>query len=511
MTLAPTLPRELTGIAPAAAARELQTRRAARASLLDFTRYTFPDYQVSWHHRVIAHFLDLVLAGAIPRLIVTLPPQHGKTELVSRRLPAYALGRNPDAHVILASYSSDLANLMSRDAQRIIDSAEYGRLFPETRLADESDARWTKRQDFFEVVDRRGSLRAAGVGGGITGLGFHLGIIDDPVKNREEAESEVVRAAQWRWYTSTFRTRATETGAAIVVLMTRWHEDDLVGRLLATAAGDPKADQWTVLSLPALAEEPGPRTVTVSRTDGPAAIETIDERAIGEVLWAERFSLNAIEAVAASLGSYDFAALYQQRPAPAGGGMFQREWLTIVDAGPSEADVQARVRYWDKAGTEGGGAYSAGVLMALGTDGRFYVEDVVRAQLSAGGREALIKQTAALDGVAVEVWTEQEPGSGGKESAENTIRGLAGYDVHAEPVTGDKVTRARPFAAQAEAGNVRLLRGPWNGPYLDELGLFPNGRYKDQVDASSGAFNKLALANAALEIYLPEPVRISDY
>jgi predicted phage terminase large subunit-like protein len=150
------------------------------------------------------------------------------------------------------------------------------------------------------------------------------------------------------------------------------------------------------------------------------------------------------------------------------------------------------VRYWDKAGTEGGGAYSAGVCISRGEDGTFYVEDVVRGQWSSHQRNMVMQQTAARDGHATVVWVEQEPGSGGKESAEFTLRLLAGYDVHAERPTGDKVTRARPFAAQVEAGNVALVRGAWNAAYLDELGLVPNGRDWDQTDASAGAFNMLA-------------------
>jgi len=191
-----------------------------------------------------------------------------------------------------------------------------------------------------------------------------------------------------------------------------------------------------------------------------------------------------------TLGEYAFSALYQQRPRPRDGNMFPRELAEIVDAAPVEVD---RVRYWDKAGTESAGAYTAGVRMSRDKNGLFYVEDVVRAQHGALRRKALMHQTATLDGTRVSVWVEQEPGSGGKESAELTIRDLAGYTVRSETVTGDKATRADPFAAQWQAGNVKLVRGTWNKAYLDELEAFPSGKYKDQADASSGAFNKLAL------------------
>lgn len=171
------------------------------------------------------------------------------------------------------------------------------------------------------------------------------------------------------------------------------------------------------------------------------------------------------------------------------GAMFRRDWFAIIDQGPASA---RRVRYWDKAASEGGGARTAGVLIAKSGQGLYYVEDVIKGQWSALKREMIMRATAERDGRDVTIWVEQEPGSGGKESAEASVRNLAGYRVHSDRVTGDKVSRAEPFAAQAEAGNVKLLRGPWNQAYLEELCAFPLAGFKDQVDASSGAFNNLA-------------------
>ena len=175
---------------------------------------------------------------------------------------------------------------------------------------------------------------------------------------------------------------------------------------------------------------------------------------------------------------------------PASGLVFNRAWFQYVDAKPY--DAIARVRYWDKAGTEEGGKYTCGVLMARTMDNRFIVEHVIRGQWASREREQIIKQTARMDGPDVNIYVEQEPGSGGKESAENTIRGLAGYAVYADKVTGDKETRAEPYAAQVQGRNVYILRDEWNKAYIDELDGFPEGRFSDQVDASSGAFNKLA-------------------
>lgn len=293
-------------------------------------------------------------------------------------------------------------------------------------------------------------------------------IVDDPVKSREEANSLAYRERVWDWYREDLYTRLEPAGA-VVLIQTRWHEDDLAGRILASET----AAEWTVLSFPAEAEAGDPLG-----------------REIGEPLCPERFDRAALADIRATLGTWAYTALYQQRPLPVGGGMFHKDWLPIVPEAPAEAK---RVRYWDKAGTAGGGDYSAGVRLAKTVDGIFYVEHVVRGQWSALERSRIERQTAELDGHGVAIWVEQEPGSGGKESAEVSVRNLAGFNVHAEPVTGAKEVRAAPFAAQCEAGNVRLVRGEWCSTFIDELTSFPSGAHDDQVDAVAGAFAKLTL------------------
>ena len=217
-----------------------------------------------------------------------------------------------------------------------------------------------------------------------------------------------------------------------------------------------------------------------------------DERQVGQPLCPQRYPLKRLRVIERRVGSYFWNALFQQRPGPRDGSFFKRAWFSIVEALPAGCRF---VRYWDKAGSADAGAYTAGVLMAMAPDERSFVVDVVRGQWSAADRERIIVQTASLDRSTygtVSIWVEQEPGSGGKESAENTIKRLVGYAVRAERVTGAKMTRALPLAAQAEVGNVYLMAGAWNNAYLNELAAFPNGAYKDQADASSGAFNKLA-------------------
>jgi len=464
-----------------AAASELLTRRKARSFLIDFTRYTYPGYVAEPAHELMAATLDKVVAGEITRLMVFAPPQHGKSELTSVRLPAYWLGTRPGDPVLLTSYAASLAESKSRQARAIVESQEFARLFPKvsTRRDSRSVSHW-------ELAGERGGLLAVGVGGPVTGHGGLLGIIDDPFENWEQAQSQTIRDKVWEWYRTTFRTRIWE-GGAIVLIMTRWHEDDLAGRLLAQQAG-----QWTVVRLPALAETQAERDENNKRLGLPMGQPDPLGRPPGEPLTPRRFSLAALLALKADVGSLGWAAEYQGTPRRPDGNRFKRPWFPVVAAAPA---VAQRIRYWDKAGTEDGGAFTVGVLVALGADGVFYIEDVVRGQWSAYNREQVILQTAELDrrrGPVV-TWLEQEPGSGGKDSAYDTVRNLAGYPVFLDRVSGDKETRAEPFAAQAEAGNVRLVAGPWNAGYIERVTGFPNERYKDEVDASAGAVNKLRL------------------
>ena len=305
-------------------------------------------------------------------------------------------------------------------------------------------------------------------------LVHNCGVIDDPIKGREEAGSETMREKTWLWYTDDFSTRFSNMGA-LLMIMTRWHIDDLAGRIIEV---DPTL---MVRTYKAIAEE--------------------DEahRKQGEPLFPELKSVEFLEDRKRQMRLASWNSLYQGSPIVDEGELFKPDQIRMVDLVPG--DVKQSVRYWDKAGTEGGGAYTAGVLMHLTREDRIVIADVRRGQWSTGRREDVIRQTAELDGVDVQVWIEQESGSGGKESAEATLKRLSGFTVKAEAVTGSKVTRAEPFAAQVENGNVMMLRKPWNKELIDEMRLFPNGKYKDQVDAASGAFNKLTLGKSTLGVF----------
>jgi len=270
---------------------------------------------VNWHHKTLCDYLDRFAAKDIKRLMVFMPPRHGKSELVSRKLPAFILGRDPDTSIIAVSYSDDLASRMNRDTQRIITSPAYAELFPATTLSGQSNqiigsGSFIRNSGLFEIVGRRGVYRSAGVGGSITGMGGDYVVIDDFVKGREDTSSSAMRDKVWEWYTAVLYTRLEKDGS-ILITATRWHQDDLTGRLLRLAESDPAADQWTVISFPAIAE-------SIRHPDDP--------REEGQALWPEKFSIEQLETAKASIGSYDWAALYQQRPAPMEGGMFERSW-----------------------------------------------------------------------------------------------------------------------------------------------------------------------------------------
>ena len=356
---------------PANAAKELLRRRKARRSLLDFTTYTKPDYRVNWHHKALTDALDRVIAGDCKRLMVFMPPQHGKSELVSRRFPAYIFGCDPNTRLIQSSYAKELAADMNRACQRIMMSDAYRRLFPHVRIDTRGtrsatlDARRT--MSIFEIPGYRGSLRSAGVGCGIAGNPADGAIIDDPFGKREDANSPVIRQKVWDWYANDLYSRLS-TDAWIVLTHTRWHRDDLAGRLLREMM-DKQNDQWEVLCLPAIREE------------GPG--DSRDPRKSGEPLWPSFKSAADIEIIRRQ-DAKTYAALYQQDPAdatsaewhPSNFGEFiwvqpdkwpKREFfdwqMVCVDASKGKSDKQ--------------GDYSAIVSLGLGKDRLLYVDAIL--------------------------------------------------------------------------------------------------------------------------------------
>jgi predicted phage terminase large subunit-like protein len=453
---------------------ELRRRRRQNRPLRDYVdAATRGQFQWFRHNLELNEALEGVLAGRIKRLMVFEPPRHGKSEQISRLLPGKWLERYPDKWVGITSYGDILAGGLAGKARDYYVEAG-NRLHPRIQAA----SHWGTPQG--------GGCWAAGVGGAITGKGAHLAIIDDPVRNRQDADSQTKRDVLTEWFTSTLRTRL-EPGAALIVVLTRWHERDLAGWLIEQEAASAEPEQWTIVDLPARAEPTRPQYPDT------CAIWS-DWRAPGEPLCPERYNDHELRILEASVGPRDWASLYQQRPRPREGGFFRYAWFEghMVDARP----VNARwVRYWDTAGTEGDGDYTAGALIGRTPDGLYWIADVVRGQWSPGRRDQMIRSTAEKDGRHVHIRLEQEAGVGGKDRSRGTIAALAGFAVQAKPVTGSKENRADPLASQCEAGNVRIVKGPWVHHFLEELVGFPNGAHDDQVDAASGAFAELAAVN----------------
>ena len=405
-----------------------------------------------------------VAAGRCRRLMLFLPPRHGKSQFASHFFPTWYLGNFPDRRVILASYEAGFAASWGRKVRNSLRQAAERGIFNINLAADsQAAAEWG-------IEDHEGGMVTAGVGGAITGRGGDLIIIDDPVKNSEEAMSATLRDRAWDWYRSTLYTRL-EPEAALIVIQTRWHEDDLSGRILSSV--DEDADPWEVISLPAFAED-----------DDPLG------RQPGEALWPRRYPVHALNVTRRQLGEHWFGSLYQQRPIPRDGGFFRRTWFEIVPAPPLQ--VHCRIRFWDKAATVDGGDWTVGVLMSRTSEGVFFVEDVVRLRGSSGTVEEAVLRTAEADGRLVRIGMEQEPGSSGKDVIDHYRRQLVNYTFRGYPASGSKQLRADPLATQAEGGRVRLVKGPWNDAFIEEFAVFDKGQHDDQVDAASGAFAILA-------------------
>lgn len=461
---------------------ESLSRSLAQATLIDFITYTYPKYNPEPFHVKVSEILEHVVSGGIKRLMIFAPPQHGKSEIVSVRLPPFWLSKRPDDPVIIASYGAALAGTKAGAARILLHSKPFYNLFPSFFIEERKKGKLTPKSPYSTIM-------GVGVGGAITGFGAGLGIIDDPVKNYEDGMNPNNRDRIWKWWQGTFRTRVWERGA-IVIIMTRWHEDDLAGRILNTSG-----EKWDVVRFPAIAENQEERD-EFNKRYLPKQLGFPDplNRIGGQPLSPGRYSLHELESLKHDVGTMAWYAEYQGTPRPIEGNRIKREWLIIADETPRKSRM--RIRYWDKAGTSGGGAYTAGLLMSYGYDGIFYIENMVRGQWSALEREQIIKETAELDRDIygeVEIWIEQEPGSGGVESAELTVKNLAGFRIRVDRASKSKDIRLEPFAVQAEAKNIRLKKGKWNWDYIEELTLFPSSGFKDQVDATSGAFNKLVV------------------
>jgi predicted phage terminase large subunit-like protein len=430
--------------------------------------------------RELQRFYRDLIEGRRPKLALMAPPQHGKSWTVWDFI-AWIAGKHPNMKTIFASYSDDLGVECNRDLQRTIKSDFFKAIFPDTRIDEPG---WACSNDHIEFVDKGGSFRNTTVNGPINGFRLDLGVIDDPMKGRNEANSKTTRDSTWAWFADDFYNRFAAK-AGLLLVMTRWHVDDPLGRFLLKFG-----DEVRVLRYSAIAERDEERVFEGKRF----------VRQKGQPLFAELKPLDFLSERKKLVTEASWESLFQQNPIVVGGGELPIEKLNVLPYFDRSKIVHS-IRYWDKAGTTNNAdaAYTVGVLMHKLSDGIYVIEDVARGRWNALDREQLIKTLAIADSKTCktyEIVVEQEPGSGGKESAENTIRNLAGFRVSADRVTGSKEVRAQPFAAQVQGGNVWLVAGPWVAPFCDECETWPSGRFKDQIDAAAGAFNKLTASTS---------------
>ncbi len=410
------------------------------------------------HHQLLLEKLAAVGTGEIDRLMVLMPPGSAKSTYGSVIFPAWWLARHPKHSIIAASHTSDLAEHFARRV-RAMAAEHTDRLHYEITPARRAAGDWT--------TTRGGSYFATGVRGPITGRRADLVLIDDPLKSHAEADSATLRDHLWDWYRGDLLTRLKPRGR-IVLIMTRWHQDDLGGRVLESA------DDWTVLKLPALAEPQDPMG-----------------REPGAPLWPEWEDADALIRKRAAVGPRVWQALYQQDPRPDAGALFRIQRIDTTEAVPEGRVVRA----WDlaaTAATEGRDPdWTVGLKLGRDPTGRFTVHDVVRFRGNPHEVEQAIRNTAHADGRAVPIGIPQDPGQAGKQQVAWLTTLLAGHRVLSSPETGSKILRAGPVAGQVEAGNFTLLRAGWNRALLDELRDFPIGRKDDQGDALSRAFAML--------------------
>jgi phage terminase large subunit-like protein len=451
-----------------------QNARVARASFEAFRRTMRRD--MLWNPfvlrltRELQRFGAAFEAGKRPKLILSTPAQHGKST-IAEDFAAWISGRNPNFKTIFASYSEDLGIRMSLSLQRTMISPRYRQVFPHM-VVDVPG--WTFNTSLTEFAGFRGNFRATTINGPITGLELDLGILDDFVKGRAEANSKVAREKTWHWFTDDFLTRFSKD-SALFAIATRWHIDDLFGRL------QKKWPELVILNFPALAEK--------------------DEgwRNKGDPLFPEHKPLDFLLERKQLMSEASWSAEYQGKPFLTGSGAIPIEKLSIVPFFDYR-EVAATVVSVDKAGIEGGdGAATAIVTMHKMKDGRFVIERVVRGRWGALEREQMIKAVADDTRDKLErycVWPtvviEQEPGSGGLESAQASLRNLAGHTVILDKPGAyrSKEVRAEPFCAMVQGGQMGLHAGGWIDDFLEECGNWPMG-LKDQVDAAAQAFTHL--------------------
>jgi len=416
------------------------------------------------HHEILIKRLQAVVDGECDRLMIHMPPGSAKSTFGSTLFPAFYLGRHPTARLIATSHTASLASYFGRSVRNTL--IEYDEILGVGIAAGSRGA-----ADF--STNYGGQYFASGVRGPITGRRADLILIDDPIKSWAEAESLASRDALYDWYRAELTARLKPRGR-IVLIMTRWHDDDLAARIVRTQK------QWSTLSLPALA---GPN----------------DEhgRAENEALWPEWQTKEDLDRIRRDVGEVVFAAMYQQQPIKTGTKTFKIDKIKFLDA---PIDPIRTIRAWDFASTEANGTndpdYTVGLKLGITSQNQLVVLDVARFRAGSNEVNEQLRNTARRDGGQTIIAIPQDPGQAGAAQIAFLTRDLVGYKVISSTETGPKTFRARAAAAQIEAGNLAIVRAAWNDVFLSELNIFPGGGKDDQVDALSRAVNTIATLNS---------------
>ena len=420
------------------------------------------------HLLYISSIITHAIAQGGARVILTMPPRHGKSEFLSVNTPIWHMETWPEKQVMGISYGLDLITEFSPRVRNAFTDEDNHHLL-NTRLSRDK-----MRVDRFKTT-AGGGYAAAGIGGVITGRGAHLMLIDDYIKNAEDSLSKTQREKTWQWFKSTAWTRL-EPGGSIVILATRWNQDDLIARCLTELAHE----NWIVINLPAIAMENDPLG-----------------REVGEALWADRYPLEELLKIKETLGTYWWMALYQQDPMASMAGMDLGERLIVIpESKLPHHTLLKRVRSWDMAasGPNMGGDWTVGTLLGVRKDdpGKCFILDVQRFQKTPSDTEIMVRAVAEGDGAGVKIWMEQEPGSAGKTVIEHyETKILRGFAFTGERATGPVEVRAQPALAGIEAGNVIAVEGSYIPDLRVELNAFPDGDFDDQVVSISLGHNKL--------------------
>jgi predicted phage terminase large subunit-like protein len=475
-------------------------QRSARRHFASFIRYMVPDYHMGWFHQTLAaaldRFVEDVIARRSPRLIIEAPPRHGKSTQASRHLPAFLHGRDPDLEILSTSYGDSVAYEFCADVQRILDSPKYHALFPQTIIAGLYGKRSMARRaaDHFTLVGRAGAYRAAGLFSALTGKGANVLIVDDPFKGREDSQSATQRSKTWNNFTSAAMTRVHK-GGGIIIIATRWHEDDIIGRI---ATDEEWFAQWQRISFPAIAIE------DEFTADGEL------QRAKGEPLCAELKSLAELEELRRSLSLSQWSAMYQQSPAPEAGGLLKRyHWrywqpkgaglppVVVEDASGERKEIVAEelptmfdrsCMSWDlNFGSTREADFVVGLVMRTRGAKRFIV-DRFKDRADFSGTVKAMRDLITQYPECSAKYVEKAANGVASMNLLETQYGITGLI----PIAKDKnkFLYADTANDQLRAGNWYLPHpaiAPWVEDFLYTLAMFPNAKNDDDVDAWSQA------------------------